>query len=100
MSPSIPNKDDDDFIEIDASSIEYVKRGRKPIANPELVVRLSALPKGKALAIASMKQNPSSTTYVNDKARIGSQIRTACRAANLTGFQIRWSPQGVPQVVR
>ena len=90
----------DDAIYVDADSIQYVKRGRKANLDQGLVDKLKGLPAGKALVISSLKQDPSATTYANDKARVGSSIRTACKAAGLTGYRILWSPQGVPQVVR
>lgn len=88
------------FVYVDADEITYVKRGRKAKANPELIEALKAIPEGKALAIPSMKVDPSAADFKNEKARISSQIRTACTSANLKGFRILWSPQGVPQVVR
>lgn len=88
------------FSYIDASEISFVKRGRKAIANPELIEALAKLPIGKAIAINNMKVDPKANTFANDKARISSQIRTACASANLTTFRIMWSANGVPQVVR
>ena len=89
-----------DFEIVDSSSVHFVKRGRKSVADPKLVNALKGLGKGKAMIIATLKQNPKSDTYANDKARVGSQIRTACKSAGLSDFSIRWSPDGVPQVVR
>lgn len=104
MSDSIkgakPAANGEDFLIIDANEISFVKRGRKAMADPKLIEALKAIPNGKALAIASMKLDPTSVDYKTEKARIASQIRTACAAANLKGFRILWSPQGVPQVVR
>jgi hypothetical protein len=90
----------EEFIYVDANEITFVKRGRKSNADPELIEKLKGLPVGKALAIRSMKVDPKADNFRNEKARIGSQIRTACAAANLVGFRILWSPEGVPQVVR
>ena len=89
-----------DFEIVDASSVQFVKRGRKSIADPKLVNALKGLGKGKAMVITPLRQDPKSATYANDKARVASQIRTACKSANLSDFSIRWSPDGVPQVVR
>lgn len=96
---AMPEKDNNEFEFIDANSIEFVKRGRKSNVSPKLVNALSQLTKGKALAIPSMKLDPNASNYANEKARISSQIRTACRMANLEGFRILWAPNGVPQVV-
>lgn len=90
----------DEFVYVDADAITYVKRGRKANADPILIEKLKGLPSGKALLIPSMKADPSAADYKTEKARISSQIRTACRAANLNDFRILWSPNGVPQVVR
>jgi len=89
-----------DFEIVDASSVQFVKRGRKLVADENLVKALKALGVGKAMVIAKMKQDPKSSTFANDKARIASQIRTACKSAGLKDFRILWSPEGVPQVVR
>lgn len=94
------NKPEDKFLIVDAQSIQYVKRGRKASVDSELVEALRSLPVGKAMALVTLKQDPDAATYANDKSRIASSIRTACKTAGLTGFRILWSPQGVPQVVR
>jgi hypothetical protein len=95
-----PNDSNDDFEIIDASSVSFVKRGRKPNLNDSLVQRLRTLPNGQALVLRSLKQDPTASTYANDKARIASAIRTACKAAGLSAFSIKWTPDGIPQVVR
>ena len=89
-----------DFTVINASDVSFVKRGRKATVNDALVAAIAKLPVGKAMALTSMKLDPKASTYANDKARIASGIRTACRAANLTTYRIMWSPVGVPQIVR
>lgn len=89
-----------DFEIIEVSQVEFVKRGRKSTVSPALIEALRALPKGSALAIKSHKADPSAPNFANEKSRLASQIRTACREAGLEGFRILWSPQGVPQVVR
>jgi hypothetical protein len=93
-----PGDNGDEYIEL--SEVEFVKRGRKPSLDHQLVAKLKNLPAGKALVLQSLKQNPAASTYANDKARVASAIRTACKAAGLTTFSIKWTPQGVPQVVR
>lgn len=90
----------DEAIYVDATAIEYVKRGRKANLDEALVQKLRGLPVGKALPIVSLQQNPNAADYATAKARVASSIRTACKAAGLTGYRILWSPQGVPQVVR
>jgi len=87
------------FVIVNADEISFVKRGRKAVADPELISNLKMLANGQALRIVSMKLDPTSANYATEKSRIASQIRTACKAANLTGFSIRWSPEGIPQVV-
>lgn len=89
-----------DYKIIDAADIAFVKRGRKARVNDELVAAIAKLPVGKAIALTSLKLDPKASTYFNDKARVASGIRTACRAANLTTYRIMWSPVGVPQIVR
>lgn len=100
MSSKPNDKGDDEFEFIDSSQIEFVRRGRKSNIDPTLVAKLSTLPKGKAVALTSLRQDPKAQTYKTDKARVSSQIRTACQSAGIDGFRILWSPAGVPQVVR
>ena len=97
---NMASKQDDKFVIVDADSIQYVKRGRKASVDSELVEALRRLPVGKAMALVTLKQDPAAASYGNDKSRVASSIRTACKSAGLTGFRILWSPQGVPQVVR
>jgi hypothetical protein len=85
---------------VDLADVQFVKRGRKPSLDEQLVQKLKGLPSGKALVLQSLKLNPAASTYANDKARVASAIRTACKAAGLSVFSIKWTPQGVPQVVR
>ena len=94
------NADDFEFEFVDANEISFVKRGRKPLADPELIKYLSNLPIGQALRIRKMQADPKAANYTTEKARISSQIRTACKAANLKTFRILWSPEGIPQVQR
>lgn len=85
---------------VDADSIQFVKRGRKATLDQDLIEVLRTLPIGKALVLQSLKQNPQAPTYATDKSRVASSIRTACKAAGIAGASIKWSPEGVPQVVR
>lgn len=91
-------KSGDEFEIVSSSSIQFVKRGRKSLADPKLIEQLKMLNKGQAMVIRKYQQDPKSATYANDKARVASQIRTACKTANLVGFSIVWSPEGIPQV--
>jgi hypothetical protein len=88
-----------EFEIVSAESVQFVRRGRKANADPELVKALAKLTKGNALVLRGMAQDPKAETYATDKSRISSQIRTACKAAGLAGFRILWTPTGVPQVV-
>ncbi len=90
----------EEFEFINAEEVSFVKRGRKSNVDSALVSALMSLPKGQAIAIKKFSLDVNSDTYKTEKARVSSQIRTACSAANLTNFSIRWSPNGVPQVVR
>ena len=85
---------------VDADSLTFVKRGRKPSLDANLVALLRTIPVGRAGVLRMLKQNPASPTYANDKARVASSIRTACKAAGITGASILWSPDGTPQVRR
>ena len=97
---SKPNENEFEFV--DASAVEFVRRGRKSNVDQKVVEQLAKLPKGKALILSGMKQNPNADTYANDKSRISGQIRTACGLAGIakSEFRILWTPTGVPQVVR
>jgi hypothetical protein len=88
---------DDEFV--DASEIEFVRRGRVSNLDPELVAKLGRLPKGKAYPIKALALDPTSADYKTEKNRVSATIRNACRNAGLRDFSLRWSPQGVPQVV-
>ena len=89
-----------DFEIMDSGDAEFVRRGRKANIDPALVTALGKLAKGKAMALKSLAVDPRATTFANDKARIASQIRTACKLAGVVGYRILWSPTGIPQVVR
>ena len=58
-----------DFEIIELTEVEYVRRGRKSNVDPKVVDALTKLPKGKAIALTTMKQDPKSPTYATDKAR-------------------------------
>lgn len=85
---------------IKADEVTFVKRGRKSSASPELVKALGSLKVGSAMVVHSLATDPKSPDYAKAKARISSQIRSACKSAGLSDYEIRWSPTGVPQVVR
>jgi hypothetical protein len=87
-----------DFEIVDPKGIEFVKRGRKAEASPELVKALAGLKQGQTIALKAMTVDPRSETFQKDKARISSQIRTACKLANLKSWTINWSAQGIPHV--
>jgi hypothetical protein len=85
---------------IDESALEFVQRGRKSNADPELVDALRKLTKGKALAVPSEKVNMKAEALIvkTEKARISAGLRQAGKLADVK-IAIRWSPEGVPQVV-
>lgn len=89
-----------DFEFIEASAVSFVKRGRKANIDQKMVDALKTLKKGGAVAIKSLKVDPTSEDFKKEKAKISSQIRKACELAGLSTFSIRWSPEGIPQVVR
>ena len=89
----------DDYEIVPAESVEYIRRGRKANVDPDLVKALARLTKGNALVVRTMAQDPNAGTYAKDKSRIASQIRSACKAAGVEDFSIRWTPTGIPQVV-
>lgn len=90
----------DEFEILDSSAVTFARRGRPSSVNPLLVEKLKSLPAGKSIAIKSMAHSPSSPEYKKHKARVSAQIRTACREAQLKKFDIRWTLDGVPMVVR
>lgn len=93
------NNSNSDFEVVSADEIAFVKRGRKANLDETLVNALRGLNKGQGVRLRSLQQDPTAPTYANDKARIASSIRTACKAAGMVGFAIKWSPDGIPQVV-
>jgi hypothetical protein len=84
---------------IDESALEFVQRGRKSNADPELVDALRKLTKGKALAVASEKVDMTSPAEVvkTEKARVSANLRSAGKLAGVK-VAIRWSPAGVPKI--
>lgn len=89
-----------DFEFIEASAVSFVKRGRKANIDQDMVDALKTLKKGGAVAIKFLKVDPTSEDFKKEKAKISSKIRKACELAGLSTFSIRWSPEGIPQVVR
>jgi hypothetical protein len=94
----MPANTDDEFIS--ASEIEFVRRGRTSSVDPALIEKLSRLPKGKAYAIKALALDPTDPDYKTNKNRVSATIRSACKSAGLPDYSVRWSPAGVPQVVR
>jgi hypothetical protein len=90
----------EDFEIVDSSSVSFARRGRPSAVNPLLIEKLKGLPNGKAMKISGMALDANASDYKTAKARVSAQIRTACKAAELKGFDIRWTLEGVPMVVR
>lgn len=88
-----------DFEFIDEGDMEFTPRGRKSDVPQELVDAIRKMPKGKVLVLPAYKVNTKAETYKTDKARIGGKIRAASAQAGVK-TNIRWSPAGVPQVVK
>jgi len=86
-----------DFEFIDENDIQAVRRGRKSTAPAELVDAFAKMPKGKAIRLTGLRQDPTSPEYKNDKATVSATIRTAGKLAGVA-VSISWSPDGVPQV--
>ena len=86
-----------DFEFIDENDIQAVRRGRKTNADATLVKALGEMPKGKAIRLTALRQDPTSPEYKNDKATASASIRTAGKLAGVK-VSISWSPDGVPQV--
>lgn len=86
-----------DFEFIDENEIEAVRRGRKTTAPAELVKALGEMPKGKAVKVNLLAQDPTDPDYKTNKATASATIRTAGKLAGVK-VSIQWSPTGVPQV--
>ncbi len=97
--PDQPNKDDD-FEIVDPSEVQFAKRGRKSVVNPELTAKLKTLKPGQALTVKSMTLDTKSADYKTAKAKVSAQLRTACRAAGIEAFDIKWTLNGTPTVCR
>lgn len=89
----------EDFEIVDSSSVSFARRGRPSAVNPLLIEKLKTLPVGKAMRVGSMRLDANASDYKTAKARVSAQIRTACKAAGLKSFDIRWTVEGVPLVV-
>jgi hypothetical protein len=87
-----------DFTIVNASEVAFIKRGRKSKLDDNLVQALRTLPKGKAIVLSGLRQNPNDAKYGNAKSRVSSNIRTACRAANMKSWQIKWAADGTPHI--
>ena len=88
-----------DFSFIDEGDMEFTPRGRKSNVPQELVDAIRKMPKGKALVLSAYKVNTKAETAKTDRARVGATIRSASAQAGVK-VAIRWSPTGVPQVVK
>lgn len=85
---------------IDATSMEFISRGRKSNVSPELVSALRELlsQKGKAVRIPSLTVTFTGDDGKRERARVSAMIRAAAKVAGVK-VSILWSPNGVPQVV-
>lgn len=83
---------------VSESDLEFSKRGRKSMVSPNLVSAISKLKKGQGLKLTGMAVDLKSPKAKTDKARVSAQIRQASRQAGKK-VAIRWSLNGVPQVV-
>lgn len=89
---------EDNFEIVSETDLEFTKRGRKSTVSPNLVSAISKLKKGQGLKLTGMAVDPKSPKAKTDKARVSAQIRQASRQAGKK-VAIRWSLNGVPQVV-
>lgn len=91
----------EDFEIIEADAVERTARGRKP--NPETLKLAEALLNvkvGQAVLARSMSVDLTvgAENVKTEKARIGSQIRSAANHAG-RNVKIHWTTGGVPQVI-
>ena len=86
-----------DFEFIDENEIEAVRRGRKSTAPAELVEAFGKMPKGKAVKLTGLRQDPTDPEYKTNKQTASAVIRTAGKLAGVA-VSIQWSPDGVPRV--
>jgi hypothetical protein len=91
---------DDDFEIVEASSINFAKRGRKSNVDADLVAKLRGVKVGQTVLIRKMALNPQASDYRTAKARVSSQLRNACASAGLDTYAIRWTLDGVPSIQR
>lgn len=94
------NPKDDDFEIVEASSVNFAKRGRKSTVDADLVGKLKGVKVGQTVLVRKMSLNPQSADYKTAKARVSSQLRIACASAGLDTFAIRWTLEGVPSIQR
>lgn len=87
-----------DFEVVSEDTLEFSKRGRKSQVNPALVEAISKLRKGQALKLSGMRVNLSDPKAKTEKARVSATIRQAGKQAGKK-VGIRWSTNGIPQVV-
>lgn len=92
------NSNNDDFEIVEASSVQFARRGRKTKVDAELVGKLKGMKPGQTAMVRKMALDPKSADFKTAKARVGSQLRNACTSAGLKGFAIRWTLDGVPSI--
>lgn len=99
--PNKPENSGDEFEIVDLNSIQFSRRGRKPVTNPKLVEALRGMKPGQTLSARSLRLDPNSPTFAKDRSRVSSQIRSACAEAGLKKgtYQIRFSIDGVPTIL-
>lgn len=84
---------------IDAASIKSTPRGRKSNADPEFVSALRGAAAGTAFIIPEYALNPKADNYKTEKARVSAMIRSAVKAAGHSGCSVKFTPDGIPQLV-
>lgn len=94
--PNKPEEGDDDFQIVDPNSIQFAKRGRKAMVDPEIVAKLRNMKAGQTAMFPSMKVDPSAPDFKTAKSRISSRLRGACKTAGIAQFDIRFTVDGVP----
>lgn len=91
-----PDSKGDDFQIIDPNSIQFAKRGRKSMVDPEIVAKLRTMKAGQTAIFPSMKVDPNSPDFKTAKSRISSRLRSACGSAGIDQFDIKFTVDGVP----
>lgn len=94
--PNKPEGGDDDFQIIDPNSIQFAKRGRKSVVDPEIIDKLRTMKPGQVARFPKMKIDPSAPDFKTAKSRISSRLRSACGSAGIEQFDIKFTVDGVP----